>query len=427
MKCATLGLDEGARSGILGFMEEHYRHIREAVRSDQQLVSQFHEICDCGGRCCGSAGEAKARVLLSGMLEEIADRTDGRVWSEPLPYQGWRPVGARVKAASGNWQPVEALLWSRATPPGGLRAPVVDLGRGSEEDFAAAADQIPGAIVLVRHEYMFAPDHIHRMFKYENARKRGAAGFLIAAEALVAGGSGTGSTEDIPAGGIDANTARQLSGAGTATLEIDIEEAPAETENLILDMPGTNEGVVVLSAHIDGHAPGESALDNASGLVACLSAARALASLPRRRSLRVAFFSLEEWGLDGSQRHVEKLSEAARRTIAMNINLDTVAGADGLTALTSEFPQLEPFVQDVSDAAGVEIACFAPLRANSDHYNFAVAGIPAFRLVAGFSEPTSNVRYLLTASDTRDLATEQQLQRAATVAALAADKALNAP
>ncbi len=422
-----MGLDSIARCGILGFMEEHHRQIRAAVRSDPQLIAQFHAICDCGGRRCGSAGEAKARVLLSDMLGEIADRSGGTVWSEPLPYQGWRPVDARVKAASGNWRPVEALLWSRATPSGGLQAPVVDLGRGSEEDFKAAADRIPGAIVLVRHEYMFAPDHIHRMIKYENARKHGAAGFLIAAEALVAGSSGTGSSEDIPAGGIDEDTARQLAASGKATLEIAIEEAPAETENLFLDLPGTNDGMIVLSAHIDGHAPGESALDNASGLVACMSAARALAGLPRRRSLRIAFFSLEEWALDGSQRHVQELSEAARRNIAMNINLDTVAGADGLTALTSEFPQLEPFVQDVSDAAGVEIACFAPLRANSDHYNFAVAGIPAFRLVAGFSEPSSNVRHLLTASDTRDLATEQQLQQAATVAALAADMALNAP
>jgi len=69
---------------------------------------------------------------------------------------------------------------------------VVDLGRGAHSDFAAAADRIPGAFVVVRHEYMFAPDHIHRSVKYELARQYGAAGFLIAGPSVVAGSSGEG-------------------------------------------------------------------------------------------------------------------------------------------------------------------------------------------------------------------------------------------
>jgi len=206
-------------------------------------------------------------------------------------------------------------------------------------------------------------------------------------------------------------------------VHISIEQGPTETENLFLDLPGERQGRVVLSAHIDGHAPGESALDNATGLAACLSAARSLVRIKDRCSLRVAFFSLEEWGLYGSRHHVEGLDDVARRETVLKVNLDTVAGADNLTALTSGFPELEQFMADVGRAVGTDIACFSPLRENSDHYNFAVAGIPAFRLVAGFSEPESNVRHLLTAEDTRDKARLDQLQKATLVAATACQMA----
>ena len=256
------------------------------------------------------------------------------------------------------------------------------------------------------------------------ARDRGAAAFLIAAETRVAGGVGVLAPADIPGAGIDEATAGKLAEARTARLEIGISEGPARTENLFLDLPGDRSGSIVLSAHIDGHAPGESALDNASGLAACLSAARALAGLRRRRTLRVAFFSLEEWGLEGSRRHIEGLSEAERRAIRLNVNLDTVAGAAGLTALTSGFAELRPFMERVGEASGVRVACFEPLRRNSDHYNYAVAGIPALRLVAGFNEPDSRVRHLLTAGDTRDKAFPDELRRAATVAAVACHLAL---
>ena len=58
-----------------------------------------------------------------------------------------------------------------------------------------------------------------------------------------------------------------------------------------------------------------------------------------------------------------------------------------------------------------------PLMQNSDHANFALAGIPALRLVAGFDEPNANLRYVLTAADTRDKVSRAELVQAATLAA----------
>ena len=95
-------------------------------------------------------------------------------------------------------------------------------------------------------------------------------------------------------------------------------------------------------------------------------------------------FTAEEWALTGSEHYVGGLSQVERDNIALNINLDSVAGSTDLTALTSGFSELAPFLHEVAEANGVALGCHLPLMVNSDHANFAVAGIPAFRLVAGF-------------------------------------------
>ena len=59
-----------------------------------------------------------------------------------------------------------------------------------------------------------------------------------------------------------------------------------------------------------------------------------------------------------------------------------------------------PFVRGAADAAGLSLGVHVPLMANSDHANFAAHGIPALRLLAGFDDPGSNLRHLLTRADT---------------------------
>jgi Zn-dependent M28 family amino/carboxypeptidase len=58
------------------------------------------------------------------------------------------------------------------------------------------------------------------------------------------------------------------------------------------------------------------------------------------------------------------------------------------------------------------------MMANSDHYNFARHGIPAFRLVAGFDRPECNVRYILSRGDTRDRVQRGEMVAAARTAAV---------
>ena len=63
---------------------------------------------------------------------------------------------------------------------------------------------------------------------------------------------------------------------------------------------------------------------------------------------------------------------------------------------------MEPFLLRMAEETGIALRTVRPLMQNSDHANFALAGIPALRLVAGFDDPGANLRYVLTPADTRD-------------------------
>jgi Zn-dependent M28 family amino/carboxypeptidase len=204
------------------------------------------------------------------------------------------------------------------------------------------------------------------------------------------------------------------------------EDYPAQTSVLSLDLPGGGPGRVVLSAHIDGHDLAESAMDNATGVAAALAVIRACSSRVAdcRRGLRVCLFSAEEWALAGSKHYLDNMSEAERTEIVLNVNLDTVGGDDQLTALTSGYSKLDQYITTVACAAAIQLNTYAPMMANSDHYNFARHGIPAMRLVAGFDRPETNIRYILTKQDTRDKVKPSELRGGARVAAMIVWRAL---
>ena len=196
-------------------------------------------------------------------------------------------------------------------------------------------------------------------------------------------------------------------------MTIETDEAPAETETLVYDYPGQTDEWVVLSAHVDGHDLAESAMDNGTGLAAVLSVTRALAprSAGWRRGLRVMFFSVEEWALTGSAQYVEALGADERARIALNVNLDSVAGSPHLAALSQRLcrrravPPAGP-----RRRTGSTLRTVRPLMTNSDHANFAQGGIPAVRLVAGFDDPAAHLRVVLTPADTRDKVAQGELR-----------------
>jgi aminopeptidase YwaD len=403
-----------------------------STETSSRLWSDFNLICDFGGRLAGSDSEHSA---CHGLMEMGEAATGVECQVLDVPYQSWKAERCELRLSDGTLVPSHPLVRSGATAPEGLAAEVVDLGRGTPEEFAAHAAEIPGRIVLVRHELMFAAGTIHRGKKFQAALDHGATGFLIAgpvSDQVVAGSSGCPEAAAIPAAGIAPETAeilrRNVGGLPSVQLLIEIVQSPQTSQNLLFDIPGQEDEWVVLSAHIDGHDLGESAIDNASGLAVALSVAREIAPKvgSRRRGLRLAFFNVEEWTLTGSAHYVDRLTAKERDRITLNINLDSIAGGRRLTALTSGFAGLEPFLLNQAQQAGVPLGLFRPLQINSDHANFAQAGIPAFRLVAGFNDPAASTRFVLTPEDTRDKVALDELMAAVCLVKAIATNALDA-
>jgi aminopeptidase YwaD len=414
---------------------------RPANPNDPLMWADFQALCDLGGRLAGSASEAAA---LAFARQRLAAVPGANVREDPVDYPGWRCRTAQLTGATtGVAFPCTPLLGTASAAA--LVAEVLDLGLGRPADFERHANGIGGRIVMVRHEYPFASGHVHRRVKLGLAQQMGAVGFLIAHPEAgvgpVSGSSGRNGGAGIPALGIGAETADALRRLPDGTLPsarmvIDGDDHPARTSMLIADLPGRGPDWVVVSAHIDGHPHGESAIDNATGVAVALALARLLAPQVSKcpRGLRICLFSAEEWGLVGSRIWLERMDAAARRSMVININLDSVGGASGLTALTSGFERLDAWVRDnaalASEAShsisALSITTHLPLMANSDHANFAAHGIPALRLIAGFNAPESNLRLLLTAADTRDKVRPDELEQALRLATTLTWQALTA-
>jgi aminopeptidase YwaD len=394
----------------------------DAATRDTALMADFEKLCSFGGRLAGTPGEAAAMAWALERLRAIGP--DAR--RVEIAYDGWRcrNAGLRLLGAQEAELACKPLLRSANTPAGGLEAEVLDLGQGREEDFERAGDQVKGRIVLVDHEYPFSPHHLHRRRKYNLALECGATGFLIAnplpGGGLLSGSSGRAfGAAGIPAAYIDHASCTRVRAPGQSLprvrLQIDGEEMPqASTAISVLDIPGGTGRRIVISAHLDGHDLGQSALDNATGVAVALAAARALAPLVSRQThgLRVCLFSAEEWGLAGSRRYLDDMERDEKASLGLDINLDTVAGDSRLAALISGFAALRPLVAQSSALAGADIDIHLPLMPNSDHANFAAQGIPALRLVAGFDRPESRVRHILSGDDLMPVVQESELRQA---------------
>jgi aminopeptidase YwaD len=413
---------------------------RGRARDDRTLWPDFQALCDFGGRLAGGGADSAA---VDWAVERLRDAVGprGRASRMEIAFPGWTLNRASLVCLSRPDLRLRCmpLLRSFSTPPEGVTAPVIDLGVGRPADFERMADRIAGSIVLVEHEYPFTPDHVHRRRKYDAALAAGAVGFLIAnpwpGGGLMSGSSGRApDAPGIPAAYIDARTREHLreqieASSPLACLTVIGEEQREATAGIaIADIPGGRPDCIVISAHIDGHPLAESALDNASGTVVAIAAARALAQRvgPDTASLRIALFNAEEWALAGSARYLESLPEAQRHQIRLNVNLDTVGGDSCLTALTSGFAALEPFLEGCAMRVGIDLGFWRPLMSNSDHANFARLGIPALRLLAGFNRPQSRVRAILSGDDRRELVTAEELADALALTAEIADQALAA-
>jgi aminopeptidase YwaD len=393
----------------------------DRISEYEALYANFDELCDLGGRLLGTESEQAAVAWISSKFAKIT----GEATLHPVRATIWKPTWSRLMLeATGRAFECQPMLHTVSTPPGGLVGKIVDLGKGRPESYEGIGDALKGNIALVEHEYPFSPIHMHRREKIRLAIRHGAKAVLMA-NPTGDGGllSGSSAREDgfepIPCGYVTRDFAIAIRSenehALVVRLELEgvVETVESNTPSLVIGDPSLPR--IVLSAHLDGHPLGESALDNGSGVVVAIAAAQHLASLFQHHqqfALQTIIFTAEEWSLSGSEDYLKQLSDDQRKALVLNVNLDTVGGSPNLTALTSGFPRLATLIERASARADIKVGTYLPLLANSDHFNFARAGVPAFRLLAGFDEPQSRVQHILSGSDTRDKVCMSELANA---------------
>lgn len=174
-------------------------------------------------------------------------------------------------------------------------------------------------------------------------------------------------------------------------VELSIDSGTVETQtfNILAETPtGDPEQVIMLGAHLDSVPAGPGVNDNGSGSASVLELARQFASCTPNNRVRFAWWGAEEWGLIGSRRWVEALSDEELGRLALYLNFDMVAspnyvryihsgggGPEGSSLLYAAF--LDWF------QANELLTAPAGFSGRSDYQPFVEAGVPAGGLATG--------------------------------------------
>jgi hypothetical protein len=136
------------------------------------------------------------------------------------------------------------------------------------------------------------------------------------------------------------------------TIEMDARPCDdLESDNLIVNIPGTGPGLVLICAHYDTFWNTVGAYDNGSGTVTLLRLAQQLVSYPPRRSVQLVFFTGEEWHLSGSRAYVAIATPEELDRIDFVWNIDGIGSGDLLEAFAGPETFEAAFVAAIKEFA----------------------------------------------------------------------------
>ncbi len=173
-----------------------------------------------------------------------------------------------------------------------------------------------------------------------------------------------------------------VASGGEVVLEVKIEAELLESRNVIAELRGSSDDLVIVGAHYDTVLRTDlGANDNASGIAAVLSLSEALAGQSLPFTVRFVLFGAEELGLYGSRHYVASLTPGElARTVAM-LNFDVVGTGPWLAALGDQ--RLINLAARAAGNLGIEFGPSSlPPGASSDHQPFREAGVPVLMLYA---------------------------------------------
>lgn len=336
--------------------------------SAENIESHLHALCrDIGNRLGASENELRAAEYVAEQMRRIGLQN---VTLERFPFALWGYETARVDVLGESRRSLEAIpvANSPATPEEGLEAEVVYVDNATAGDLAL--HEIGGRILLIWGLYGEDREKLQMLQRSE------AVGVIWVDERLpfewpVSVGTPYAwrnilRKPQLVVSYWDALELAKQSGARVRMFS-DAWSEQRESVNVYGELPGANDEMVHVGAHIDSVIVGTGAEDDASGVAAMLEAARMLVELSEvpERTIRFCGFGAEEQLSEGARQYVASHPDEVARTRLM-INLDSVAAITGrnqirvvgppqLRELAQSLvrPRHEPLHEPLSEAAGV--------------------------------------------------------------------------
>jgi carboxypeptidase Q len=335
---------------------------------------------DIGVRLAGTPGERAAADHVLACARELGLAA----WDEPFPMRARVVTEERLEILSGGeWRAYPCSLFSSTPGTGGewRTAPLAvlaptdyqreDLGhlRGcavihlgchieSRESYRRLMDAGPAFLLMVDTRYPGDTPRADGMFPEYTAA--------------------IGAVPTLNVAHQDA-WAWVTAGATQARCCVTGGMQPAASQNVVMDLPGTDlaDEILYASAHHDTQAGSPGADDNGSGVVGVLELARLLQPRPRRRTIRLVSFGAEEQLSVGSAAYVRAHRDEVAGRGRLMYNLDSFGSPLGwLELYLNAPPDLEAAFRPHFHAAGLYYRTTTSVVPYADHFPFIATGIP---------------------------------------------------
>lgn len=332
---------------------------QDIVRADQLIERALNDnlaytiveslSTEIGPRLAGTASEAKARNWAVKLLKSLHFQN---VRIEPFKVRVWTRVHESAHIVDPFPQPLAATALgnSVATPTEGLEGEILRF-ESLDELVRAPMHGFEDKIVFLDQRMTRTQDGSgyreavprRSQVAYE-AGRRGALAVLIRSLgtdshrfAHTGGMRYAKDVRQIPAAALSAPDAEQLTravrlGPVRVNLKLDVKgggrtgfvwegssDEMAESGNVIAEIPGRTNAIVLVGAHLDSWDLGTGAIDDAAGVGIVIAAAKLVADLPGKpkRTIRVVLFGAEEVGLAGARAYtLSQRSHLASHVIA---------------------------------------------------------------------------------------------------------------
>ena len=362
--------------------------------ASQEVFSLLEALLpELGNRQSATAQELRAAERLKERYEEMGYAAE----IQPFTFHrlDWKINRELVEAAVESpmrHQMALALPLSKWPGNAMVSGPVEAVGMGRSEEMPGSS--LGGKIALLNEEV--------DVFDGKVADKVNNAAALGAIAALIYYTVPESKAEDfryhqiatdleIPALIIDTSDGELIEGMlaeGEVTVSLKIESTEYKSRNVVAELRGDGDDVVVVGSHYDID-PGTTsgANDDGSGTAVVLSLAEALVGRSLPFTVRFINFGSEELSLGGSRHYVASLSGTELGRVKAMLNFEVVGSGPQLVAWGQ--PDLQEQALKLAAGLGVDMGPgVIPSGASGDHEPFERAGVP---LLAVFSTDLSRM------------------------------------